>query len=208
LLAGPEERRAKRAEYEARRPDIRNGEFPTNGYYTPEDFGNPTTEATPADDLELIEAVHARSSRPEVAPPLAPVRTVDAAEAERFNASREISPEAYRARVDVVRALNGTPAGSTQELEVDVTNLGDEPWPWGEYPPYIRLGYRWLTRDGDEVSHGRAFFTETVRPGATTRVVARLEAPLVRGRYRLRLDVVHEHVRWFDQPAELEVEVR
>jgi uncharacterized protein involved in high-affinity Fe2+ transport len=97
---------------------------------------------------------------------------------------------------------------STQELEVDVTNLGDESWPWGEYPPFFRLGYRWRTHDGDEVSHGRAFFTETVNPGATTRVVARIEAPTEEGRYRLRLDVVHENVRWFDQPAELEVEVR
>ena len=42
LLAGVDERRAKRAEYEARRPDVRNGQFPTNGYYTPEDFGNVT----------------------------------------------------------------------------------------------------------------------------------------------------------------------
>ena len=179
-----------------------------NGYYTPEDFGSPTTEATPDDDLELIEAVYAGSSRPEDAPPLAPVRAVDAAEAERFNASREVSPDSYRARVDVVRALNGTSAGSTPELEVDVTNLGDEPWAWGEYPPFIRLGYRWLTREGEEVSHGRAFFTETVKPGTTTRVVARLQTPTERGRYRLRLDVVHENVRWFDQPTELEVELR
>ena len=125
-----------------------------------------------------------------------------------FNASRDVSPGAYRSRVDVVRPLNGTPPGSTTELEVDVTNLGDEPWPWGEYPPYFRLGYSWRTPDGAEVSHGRAFFTETVDPGKTTRVVARLEAPAESGRYLLRLDVVHENVRWFDQPAELEVEVR
>lgn len=208
LLASIDERRAKRAEYEARRPDVRNGQFPTNGYYTPEDFGNVATEATPPEDLDLIEAVHAGSRRPQEAAPLASVRAVAAAEAEMFNASRDVSPGAYRSRVDVVRPLNGTSPGSTTELEVDVTNLGDEPWPWGEYPPYFRLGYSWRTPDGDEVSHGRAFFTETVEPGKTTRVVARLEAPAASGRYLLRLDVVHEHVRWFDQPADLEVEVR
>jgi len=206
LLAGPEERRAKRAQYEGRRPDLR-GQFPVNGYYTPEDFGSPTTARTPADDLELIEAVHAGSRRPEGTAPLDPLRTVEAAEAERFNATREVSPGAYRARVDVVRPLNGTPPESTQELEVDVTNLGDELWSWGEYPPFFRLGFSWLTSDGDEVAHGRAFFTETVYPGATTRVVARVQAPQEPGRYRLRLDVVHENVRWFDQPAELEVDV-
>ena len=91
LLTGVEERRAKRADYEARRPDVRNGQFPTNGYYTPEDFGSLTTEATPPDDLELIEAVHAGSRRPQEAAPLAPVQAVEAAEAEVFNASREVS---------------------------------------------------------------------------------------------------------------------
>jgi hypothetical protein len=208
LLAGLDERRAKRARYEARRPDVRNGHFPVNGYYTPEDFGSPTTAPTPADDLELIEAVHAGSRPPEGAAPLAPVSTVEAAEAERFNASREISSAAYRARVDVVRPPNGTQPGSTPELEVDVTNLGDDSWTWGEYPPFVRLGWRWRTLDGDEISHGRAFFTETVHPGTTTRVIARLEAPAKPGLYRLRLDVVHEHVRWFEQPTELEVDVR
>jgi hypothetical protein len=207
LLAGLDERRAKRAQYEARRPEVRNGQFPTNGYYTPEDFGSVSTEATPPEDAELIEAVHAGSRRTDGAP-LAPVRNVEPAEAEVFNASREVSAGAYRSRVDVVRPLNGTPRGSTTELEVDVTNLGDEPWAWGEYAPFFRLGYSWRTPDGDEVSHGRAFFTETVQPGKTTRVVARLEAPAETGRYVLRLDVVHEHVRWFDHPAELEVDVR
>ena len=208
LLAGLDERRTKRALYETRRPDHTNGHFPVNGYYTPEDFGSPAIAETPADDLELIEAVHAGSPRPDGTSAVAPVRAVEAAEAERFNASREVSPAAYGARVDVVRPLNGTPPGSTTELEVDVTNLGDEAWAWGEYPPFFRLGYTWRTGDGEEIAHGRAFFTETVHPGTTTRVVARLQAPAEAGRYRLRLDVVHEHVRWFDQPTELEVDVR
>jgi len=208
LLAGLDERRAKRAEYEARRPDVRNGRFPTNGYYTPEDFGPLTTAETPAEDLELVEAVHAGSTRRGGTDPLAGVRAVEPAEAERFNATREVSPDAYRARVEVVRPPNGTPPRSRQELEVDVTNLGDEPWPWGEYPPFFRLGFSWLSSDGGEVAHGRAFFTETVQPGATTRVVAHVDAPAEPGRYRLRLDVVHENVRWFDQPAEVEVDVR
>jgi hypothetical protein len=143
LLAGIDERRAKRARYEARRPGVFNGQFPINGYYTPEDFGSQTTAPTPADDLVLIEAVHAGSRRPKEAAPLSPVRAVEAAEAETYNASRAVSPAAYRARVDVVRPLNGMLPGSTQELEVDVTNLGDESWTWGEYPPFFRLGYRW-----------------------------------------------------------------
>jgi hypothetical protein len=208
LISELDERRAKRALYDARRPDVNNGHFPVNGYYTPEDFDSPATAQTPADDLELIDAVHTGSPGLDDAVPLAPVRAVEAAEAERFNASREVSPTAYCARVEVVRPLNGTRPGSTTELEVDVTNLGDEPWTWGEYPPFFRLGYTWRTGGDEEVAHGRAFFTETVHPGTTTRVVARLQAPAEPGSYRLRLDVVHEHVRWFDQPTELEIEVR
>lgn len=208
LLAGLEERRAKRAEYETRRPGLRTGDFAVNWYYTPEDCGKVDTARTPPEDLELIERVGSGAARRNGAEARAPVMPAAAREAEHFNASREVSEGAYGARVELVRAPGGVSAGTIRQLEVLVTNLGDEFWPWGEYPPFIRVGYRWRSRSGETVSHGRCFFTETVRPGATTRVLAQVLVPAEPGLYELEFDVVHEHVRWFEQPALLMIEVR
>ena len=129
-------------------------------------------------------------------------------DAERFIESREVSDQAYGARVELLRPPNRATRGTTRELEIVVTNLGDEYWPWGDYPPFIRLGYRWQSLSGEPVSEGRCLFTETVRPGTTTRVVAPVLAPADPGRYLLEIDVVHEHVRWFDQGAEAEIDVQ
>ena len=208
LLAGVDERRKKRAEYESRRPGLRNGDFAVNWYYTPEDCGEVETAPTPPEDLALIELVGSEALRTNGAAARAPVVPAQERDAERFNATREVSEGAYKARIEVVRAPGRTSAGSTRQLEVLVTNLGDEFWPWGEYPPFIRLGYRWRAPSGESVSHGRCFFTETVRPGATTRMLALVLAPTEPGPYQLELDVIHEDVCWFEQPAVLAVEVR
>ena len=207
LLAGLEERRAKRAEYESRRSDLRNGDFPVNWFYTPEDCGEIETAPTPAEDLALIEAVRGGAVRPAGAQARAPVLPAPAQAAERFNGSREVSRGTYSARVELVRPPGATSRSTARDLEVVVTNLGDEFWPWGDNPPFIRLGYRWRSSSGETVSEGRCCFTETVRPGATTRVLASVLAPPQPGRYRLEMDVVHEHVRWFEQLAETEIEV-
>jgi hypothetical protein len=45
---------------------------------------------------------------------------------------------------------------------------------------------------------GRAVFTETVAPGQTTLVLLQVLTPADSGAYDLDIDVVHEHVRWFD----------
>jgi hypothetical protein len=208
LLGSLVERRAKRAEYEARRPGHHNGDFPVNWYYTPEDCGEVETAVTPVEDLVLIERVSAGATRGTDDKPLAPVLSAPSKDAERFIGSREVSEGAYGARVELVRPPAATSRGTTREVEVVVTNLGDEFWTWGDYPPFIRLGYRWRSVSGEPVSEGRCLFTETVRPGTTTRVVAPILAPSEPGRYRLEIDVLHEHVRWFDQGAETEIEVR
>ena len=100
-------------------------------------------------------------------------------------------------------------AGTTRHLEVRVTNLGDQAWPAGEADPLIRLGYRW--RDpalGRVVTDGRGVFSETVAPGATTLVLLAVAVPDEVGSYELELDVVHEHVRWFDcvEPVPMRVD--
>jgi hypothetical protein len=207
LLASVEERRAKRARYEAIRSDLRNGDVDVNGYYTPEDWSELETASTPAGDLALIEAVRRGSLRPSRAKPLGPILAGSTWEAERHLETREVSPGAYRAGIVVVRPAARLRSGTLRDFELTVSNLGDEWWPPGEWPPLFRVGYRWKTLDGVQVSEGRALFTETVRPGMTTRLLAPVEVPLRPGHYLLEFDVVHELVRWFGTGTELEVEV-
>jgi hypothetical protein len=74
--------------------------------------------------------------------------------------------------------------------------------------PQIRLGYRWRDVDRDRVVRdGRSVFWETVEPGATALVIVALETPDEAGTYDLEVDVLHEHVRWFDCGATLRVQI-
>jgi hypothetical protein len=207
LLAGVEERRAKRARYQAIRSDLRNGDVDVNGYYTPEDWHELGTASTPVEDLALIEAVRRGSVRPPRAKPLGPILAGSTWEAERYLETREVSPRAYRADIVVVRPPARLRSETVREVELTVVNLGDEWWPPGESPPLFRVGYRWRTPDGAQVSEGRALFSETVRPGMTTRLLAGVKAPMRPGHYVLEFDVVHELVRWFGSGTELAVEV-
>jgi hypothetical protein len=197
LLADAYARRAKREQYDGVRPGLVSADFPVNRFYTPEDHAGVETATTPPEDVELIAAVEHGAVRPEGASPRSAVADGSAWDAERFIASREVSPGAYRAAIELVRPPERLSAAVTREHEIVVTNLGDEPWPAGDYPPLFRLGYRWRTRTGATAFEGRCLFTERVRPGSSTRMLARIEPPPVSGAYLLELDVVHEHVRWF-----------
>jgi hypothetical protein len=205
LLADAEARRAKRARYEALRPAFWNADFPVNWYYTPEDWHDVETSATPPEDLLLIEHVR-RGAQPERNRPMRSAPPVSALEAERFLGAREFSELAYAARVELAHPPQALPSGVVREHEVVVTNLGDEPWNWGDFPPYVRLGYRWLDPSGDVVLEDRSLFTETVRPGMTSRVLAPIRVPTP-GAYVLSIDVVHEHERWFECTTDYAVEV-
>jgi hypothetical protein len=197
LLADIDSRRAKREQYEQRRPGLWKDDFPVNWHYTPEDWPSVETASTPAEDLLLIARVNRSVVSPSDRDGDGPVAAVPAREAERFLATREVSGNAYGASIELVRPPDVLPIGVVREHEVVVTNLGDESWPWGDQPPHFRLGYRWLTPMGATVLEGRCFFTETVRPAMTTRLLAPVEPPAEPGHYLLSLDVVHENVRWF-----------
>jgi hypothetical protein len=196
LLADVDARRAKRRQFDRVRR-VWNADFPVNCFYTPEDWPGVETAPTPADDLGLISGVRRAVVPARDRSAARAVAAVPAREAERFPATREVSPEAYDASIELVRPPEVVPAGVVRYHEVVVTNLGDERWPWGDYPPHFRLGYRWLTPAGEAVLDGRCFFTETVQPAMTTRVLAPVGAPAEPGLYLLSLDVVHEDVRWF-----------
>jgi len=209
LLSGLERRRSKRERFESGRPGISADGFPVNDMYVPEDHAVDTAPV-PGPDRELIESVLDGS---EVPPGLRaigpPPRHAGRDELERPTAARSVLPGAYRAAIRIERDQPPLAAGEVRQLEVVAENRGDEWWPYGDVPPYIRLGSRWLDGSSGAASapEARAVFTETVRPGQATRVMLRIVAPPEPGRYTLEVDLVHEHVRWFGCPARLELEV-
>ncbi len=80
-------------------------------------------------------------------------------------------------------------------LYVTVTNTGDVGWPWGpDADPLIAVGYRWSTADGEELADdGRHTpMTANVAPGGSLLLPVMVAAPRRPGRFRLRLDLVHE----------------
>ena len=83
-----------------------------------------------------------------------------------------------------------------------VENRSEGTWKWDGA---IRLGSRW--RRGDETVDGEwTGLPADIAPGASARVPLALDAPSA-GPWTLEVDLVHEHVRWFDQPIRAEVDV-
>ncbi len=67
----------------------------------------------------------------------------------------------------------------------------------GAHP--VRLSYRWLDAEGRVVLEGlRGELGRTLPPGDAAPVTAGLLTPWDEGDYELRVSLVQEHVRWFD----------
>jgi len=92
-------------------------------------------------------------------------------------------------------------AGGAQEVGVLVRNAGTERLPWGGGPPNIRASYHWLTPAGDVVvaDGDRTLMSAPIAPGGEGVVLVQVVAPGKPGDYILELDLVHEHVRWFER---------
>jgi hypothetical protein len=186
--------------FEAVRPGIRIGGRPLNeALYLPESR-DPRVVPIPPEDEELVRAVLYPAQVAAGAPvdaPLATRETIDA-----WWGERPLPEEAYRARIEMGR-VDPAVAGEVVQVDVRVTNLGTETWRHGPHGiPEIRLSYRGLP---DAL---RTPLPHDLAPGATTLVPVSIAAPDEPGRYPLAIDLVHEHHRWFEQGAELELEVR
>jgi hypothetical protein len=202
LLNSTETREAKARRYEHLHPGKRVAGRPLNeAYYLPERSDPPTREV-PAEDLELIASVLAAGPP---APARAPdVRTAEREEIDRYWTGRDFGSSAYEARLTLLEEVPPLRAGALETVDVRVENLGNEVWPWGGAA--IRLGSRW--RSGDRVVEGpHAPLPADLSPGGSEIVPLPLGAPEEPGRYTLEIDLVHEHVRWFDRPVRAEVEV-
>jgi glycosyltransferase involved in cell wall biosynthesis len=69
----------------------------------------------------------------------------------------------------------------------------------------VHLSYHWLAREGDDaiVFDGRrTALRPFLRSGETKAYEMTVDAPMVAGRFRLRVTLVQESVRWLDAPPE------
>jgi hypothetical protein len=106
------------------------------------------------------------------------------------------------------RDLRFAPA-ERRPLALRVANHGSEPWPWGPRAPSVNVAYRLYDAAGRlVVAEGdRTPLPCAIAPDTHAVVPALVAAPEKAGSYTLELDLVHEPVRWFEQPARVELTV-
>ncbi len=121
----------------------------------------------------------------------------------------------YRARIEAGGAPLRGAGGTRVPLRLTISNLGTEPWPHAPAPrPHtVSLAGHLLEADGSLHARDviRRALPQTVFPGGSVVLEDAVRAPRAPGTYRLKLDLVLEHVCWFEQrgssPFELPLEV-
>ena len=191
------ERLEKARRYERTRPGMRVGARALNfAFYLPESRLEPRLAAVPVGDRAMIDAVLAGSMP--VGPERAEVTAVTRAEIDAQWPSSE--PQAQAGRLELLAHASRLIAGEQRTFDVRVHNTGATGWPWGwDGVPEVRLGSRWFADDGTEVraTQMRSVFSAELGPGESDVVPVHVLAPGKPGRYRVEIDLIHEHVRWF-----------
>jgi hypothetical protein len=200
LLNSIEAREAKALRYERLHPGKRIAGRPLNdAYYLPERVDPPTREV-PTEDVELIAAVLAAEAP--AAAVRADVRGAAREEIDRHWSGRTFADSAYEARLALLEELPPLCAGVVEKVDLLVENHGGELWRWGGA---IRLGSRWSA--GEAVVEGSHVPLPADLPPGGSQIVPLPLVPPGEGRWTLSVDLVHEHVRWFDRPLRVEVDV-
>ena len=89
-------------------------------------------------------------------------------------------------------------------LFVEVTNHSGFDWPGGMEEPLVRLSYRWRE---DPIDRDRTPLPAPLPSGDSAIMPITVAAPAEQGRYRLQLDLVHEHVRWLEAGIDVTIDV-
>lgn len=209
ILNSLENRRRKSLRYEARRPGLIIEGLPVNCLYVPEDVPHGPGTPVPAEDQRLVQAVLHAQAVPSSTSPKAPVHHATDAEIDAHLVTTALTATSYRAEIRLVDPPRIVRAGIARRFLVAVRNCGDALWPAGdERARPIRLGYRWRDPHGNRVAYeGRALLAESVPPGRESLVLIWASTPVDGGSYLFEIDLVHEHVRWFDATARTRVDV-
>ncbi len=180
-------------------------------FYLPEAGGeHRETVPLPREDAERIDQVLglARDDSRGLDPSSLPLHD---RESVAWHAPRAALPEqAYRGSIELARPLPPFTAGlPDHRLWVEVANEGTARWPGGDaQEPLIRLGLAWQpVGGGPRHDAGRALLPHALEPGQRALLPVGVAGPPQPGPAELVLDLVHEHVRWFDSPLTTAVEV-
>jgi SAM-dependent methyltransferase len=120
-----------------------------------------------------------------------------------------LQPTSARPRLLAQLAVDGlpasAPAGARIALSATVQNTGDTIWLGAARADghHVTFGVKLIAPDGSVLSDalGRTPLAHDVAPGDVVKVQSAIELPadLVPGGYRLRFDMVHEQVAWFEE---------
>jgi ubiquinone/menaquinone biosynthesis C-methylase UbiE len=116
--------------------------------------------------------------------------------------SYALPESAFTADIELVAPAGGPLATAAfRTILVRVTNRGNVAWPH-DIPAgrHICVGNHWLREDGSRVidDDARAFLPHAVKPGMTVEIPLTVQAPDQPGQYVLEIDLVQEHVSWFN----------
>lgn len=220
LISDEERRRDKVVCYEFWRPNLLapGGGRINEAFYLPELRDSLELSSVPSEDREsiaraldgpsarMLDGLSASSSK--VCVESVPFVSVE--EMDRRWEGRTVRPDAYKARIEPREpGLSLVPAERRHVL-FRVCNEGSERWPANpDEKPQIRLSYRWLNPDRSvHTPEGpRSAFPGVVAPGERILAPLHVDAPEAAGDYVLEVDIVHEHVRWFDCACRVPVRV-
>src|SRR5580693_1311215 len=166
--------------------------------------------AVPEEDRALIASVISSSGVIRRSSAAGPSPLVSLEEMDRMWDGRSVHPDAYRATLQPYESEMSLAPSERRTVFFEVTNEGTERWPATlEQAPQLRLGHRWLNADGTLHSETgpRTPFPRPVSPGERVLSPIDAQAPAQPGEYLLEVDVVHEHVRWFDRAGRMPVHV-
>jgi len=232
LLTDRRAREHKLADYEREMPGfVIDGRSLNETYYLPEKRTDLRLAPVPDVDADAIAAFlradgagpshrpgdrrhrprhRPRHPAPESRTTPGSLRTASVAEIAHHSEARVLAERDYRARVLLLDDELDIVAGETRTFAVEVHNLGNDHWPGGnDAAPRIRVGYRWLGRDGKPSrEEGRTPISAPVAPGARALVPLEVRGPARRGMREIEIDLIHEGERWFGRPVRARVEVR
>jgi GT2 family glycosyltransferase len=137
------------------------------------------------------------------------VRGLDAPDAPMQPLPADLPPEAFGLRAENVPERAAP--GESLAIAVEVRN-GSQHTLASTLPNPVHLCYHWLHTDGGfaRFDGRRSALLPPLPPGAAAVYPVAVTAPGAPGRYTLRLALVQEEVRWYDEPregADWEVEV-
>lgn len=114
------------------------------------------------------------------------------------------APATLRAAIELQEPWKqGVDAGATFVLRLKIANTGDTLWLGGNYMRHgaVMLGIKILDAAGNIVDefHGEPALPRALAPGEETSVIIEHAAPSKLGPYSLKIDLVDQHVCWFEE---------